>query len=687
MNYNKKLQNFYDSRNYRTIDDFNDNDYNNININFKPYKNLNNSINNLRSKRKKNSLKNEDEIIINNMKARPLDNSFDAGNIYRNPLKKQQNLKENYNSNPRTLYNNYPKKSDQVNNPRKTNLHEDNYNRINNDQKDKNPIKISSIANPVYNNSPSKIIQQNTGAYVKKSPISMRNMNLNKSGYKDKSPNNIINNNINSIEYSTIYGLNSSIDSKLTGNTSKNMNRNNRRNFNKNNKYSNENTDNMNIEENTFDNGNYINDDITNTQKNYFKKSKPKEVSLNLEDVMIIEEKLNNIIYTLETSKPTENQCFNFWNYFFNCSFYNILEKIFINKEDSNTVRLSINYELMSVMLCYELSFEKEVLDEQGFMLLMEILELNYYNLIIICDYILTKIHPDNTKNIWVMKLREIVEKANCLQNTFPVSLLPIEKINYNTNEIVKNIKSLLMDYNTQNNNILINFLRKIATKTYAEINEFFQDNIIRVDNYEGSLVASAFLKKNPYFHPLPSPYITIPNKKPYTLVLDLDETLVNFKLKSNKEGTLRARPYLFGFLEEVSHYYELIIFTSATKAYADSLIEAIEYEKEYFDYVFYRDHAIIINNDFVKDLTRIGRPLDSTIIIDDMPQNFRLQKENGINIKPFWGDDSNDTALYELIPILMNIAEEGCDVRDGLEKYRDEILEKVTSNISKHNV
>ena len=687
MNYNKKIQNFYDSRNYRTIDNLNDKDYNNVNVNFNPYKNLNNSINNLRSKRKKNSLQNDNEIIINNIKTGPLDNSFDAGNIYRNPLKRQQILKENYSNNQTDLYKNYPTKSDQENNPKKTNLHEGNYNRINNDQKESNSIKVSNIVNPVYNNSPCKINQPTMGAYVKKSPISMRNFNLNKSGFKDKSPNNAINNNLNSIEFSTIYGLNSSIDSKLTGNTSKNTNnKNNRRNINKNNRNSSENMDNINIEENNLDNGNYINDNINNNQKHYFKKSKPKEVSLNLEDVMIIEEKLNNIIYTLETSKPTENQCFNFWNYFFNCSFYNILEKIFINKEDSNTVRLSINYELMSVMLCYELSFEKDVLDEQGFMLLMEILELNYFNLIIICDYILTKIHPDNTKNIWVMKLREIVEKANCLQNTFPVSLLPIEKINYNTNEIVKNIKSLLMDYNTQNNNILINFLRKISTKTYSEINEFFQDNIIRVENYEGSLVASAFLKKNPYFHPLPSPYITLPNKKPYTLVLDLDETLVNFKLKSNKEGTLRARPYLFGFLEEVSHYYELIVFTSATKAYADSLIEAIEYEKEYFDYVFYRDHAIIINNDFVKDLTRIGRPLDSTIIIDDMPQNFRLQKENGINIKPFWGDDSNDTALYELIPILMNIAEEGCDVRDGLEKYRDEIVEKVTSNISKHN-
>jgi hypothetical protein len=35
------------------------------------------------------------------------------------------------------------------------------------------------------------------------------------------------------------------------------------------------------------------------------------------------------------------------------------------------------------------------------------------------------------------------------------------------------------------------------------------------------------------------------------------------------------------------------------------------------------------------------------------MPQNFRLQKENGIFIKTFYGDDTNDTALFELTPIL----------------------------------
>ena len=80
----------------------------------------------------------------------------------------------------------------------------------------------------------------------------------------------------------------------------------------------------------------------------------------------------------------------------------------------------------------------------------------------------------------------------------------------------------------------------------------------------------------------------------------------------------------------------DIIVFNTATYEYADILIDAIEADKIYFEQRFYRNHAIIINNDFVKDLTRIGRPLDKIIIIDNMPQNFSLQKENGIMIKPF---------------------------------------------------
>ena len=236
----------------------------------------------------------------------------------------------------------------------------------------------------------------------------------------------------------------------------------------------------------------------------------------------------------------------------------------------------------------------------------------------------------------------------------------------------------------TENNQILKNLLFQLRTKSYDDIYTFMKKNILNIENIEGSLIASVYLRNNSVFYPINPPYIKTPliNKK-YTLVLDLDETLVNFKIKAGREGYVRLRPFLFGFLEEVGQYYELIIFTSATEAYANSVIEAIEQNKKYFDFVFYRQHTIIIGNDFVKDLTRIGRPLNSTIIVDNMPQNFRFQKENGICIKPFWGQDSNDKTLYNLIPILIDIAKIGGDVRINLNKYKDDIISKITSNIN----
>ncbi len=38
------------------------------------------------------------------------------------------------------------------------------------------------------------------------------------------------------------------------------------------------------------------------------------------------------------------------------------------------------------------------------------------------------------------------------------------------------------------------------------------------------------------------------------------------------------------------------------------------------------------------------------------MPQNFKLQKANGIFIKSFFGEEQDDTALLDLIPILKSI-------------------------------
>ena len=63
-----------------------------------------------------------------------------------------------------------------------------------------------------------------------------------------------------------------------------------------------------------------------------------------------------------------------------------------------------------------------------------------------------------------------------------------------------------------------------------------------------------------------------------------------------------------------------------------------------------------IRDDEYLKDLSRIGREIETMIIVDNMPQNFNLQKENGIFIKSFYGDDNDDTALIDLAPILIGL-------------------------------
>ena len=409
--------------------------------------------------------------------------------------------------------------------------------------------------------------------------------------------------------------------------------------------------------------------------------------SINIEDIIILQEKLKDIINSLNKIKTMANECFEFWNYYYNCSIYCQIEKLFPNPIESNIIRISINYELLSIMVCYDYSFDQEILNK-SFSILLNIMKLNYKNLIIICEYILSKISNENKNNVWVKKLKNIINSYKKIENIKINNISSGELINNNTNIILQNLHIILTNFKTRRNESLLNFLNKIHEKTYEQINIFFRDYILRTNNLNGSILASVFLRSNKQFNTLPSPYVRTKNNKEFSLVLDLDETLVHFKEKKDGKGggILRIRPGINEFLEEVGKYYELILFTTATQDYADILIDAVEEDKIYFDHRLYRDHAVIIDNDFVKDLNRIGRPLDKIIIVDNMPQNFRLQKENGIMIKAFWGEDNYDTALSNLIPILINIAKERNDVRKGLEKYKDVILKKVSLNITKEN-
>ena len=177
------------------------------------------------------------------------------------------------------------------------------------------------------------------------------------------------------------------------------------------------------------------------------------------------------------------------------------------------------------------------------------------------------------------------------------------------------------------------------------------------------------------------APFIKTPNKKKYSIVFDLDETLINIEFKdlTNNKCILHFRPGLFQFLSDIQPYYELMTFTSASKEYAQPIINEIESKNKYFDFNFFREHSIIFGNDFVKDISRIGRDMKKIIIIDNMEENFRLNKKNGIKIYPFYGN-KNDNVLFGLKNILMAIYNQGYeDITIALNYYSKEIKKNIT--------
>mmetsp|Transcript_65603 Transcript_65603/g.129262 ORF Transcript_65603/g.129262 Transcript_65603/m.129262 type:complete len:865 (-) Transcript_65603:229-2823(-) len=164
------------------------------------------------------------------------------------------------------------------------------------------------------------------------------------------------------------------------------------------------------------------------------------------------------------------------------------------------------------------------------------------------------------------------------------------------------------------------------------------------------------------------------PQKVPgtYTLVLDLDETLVHY-YEIDGLGTYDIRPGMYEFIERMHQLgYEIVIFTAATQDYADWVIDQID-PNRFIHYRLYRQHALPWGPIFVKDLNRVGRHLDRTLIIDNVQENFMLQPHNGIFICT-WYDDPHDTALFALTPLLEELLATCAKVPEVLDKYREQI-------------
>ena len=177
-------------------------------------------------------------------------------------------------------------------------------------------------------------------------------------------------------------------------------------------------------------------------------------------------------------------------------------------------------------------------------------------------------------------------------------------------------------------------------------------------------------------------------NDKKFTLVIDLDETLIHSDfdnelneeyqkiLQFNHEGesimfSLFLRPGLQDFLNYIKEYFEVIIFTASRKEYADCILNYLDPENNIISYRLYREDCISIKNKvFIKDLRILrNRTLNKLILIDNSFYSFSNQPNNGILISSFY-DNQRDIELYNLKKYLQNINESNIDdVRNFNEK------------------
>ncbi len=207
--------------------------------------------------------------------------------------------------------------------------------------------------------------------------------------------------------------------------------------------------------------------------------------------------------------------------------------------------------------------------------------------------------------------------------------------------------------------------LSKLTT-VFSSCKEMFNNLLLYYTNFKILLEKNKV--KPPFLGPVSDP------KKNFTLVVDLDETLVHYVEEENR-AYVQVRPYADYFLSEMEKYFEIVIFTAAAEDYADIVLNELD-KNNSIDYKLYRKHTEQINGVFIKNLSKLGRDINKVVIIDNNKDNFSLQPENGLHISSFMGDQNDDELLLLTTDLMKIIKGNQKDVRPAVKEI-DKIMKK----------
>lgn len=111
-------------------------------------------------------------------------------------------------------------------------------------------------------------------------------------------------------------------------------------------------------------------------------------------------------------------------------------------------------------------------------------------------------------------------------------------------------------------------------------------------------------------------------------------------------------RPHVDEFLDYVSKWYNLAIFTASMEAYASIVVDRLDNRRGIFRRRFYRQHCFQPPFLLSKNLLLVDTDLANVILIDNSPFSYRNFQQNAIPINSYFYNPG-DEALLNLLPFL----------------------------------
>lgn len=153
-----------------------------------------------------------------------------------------------------------------------------------------------------------------------------------------------------------------------------------------------------------------------------------------------------------------------------------------------------------------------------------------------------------------------------------------------------------------------------------------------------------------------------------YTLVLDLNDTIVHSDWKRDRGWRTFKRPGVEPFLERMAQFYEIVVFSDQLNITVDPILDRLD-KKGCIKYRLYRDGTQYTRGHFYRDFTKLNRDPSRVVYISADPKSC-LQIENLLALKP-WKLEPDDTSLLDHLPFLEFLARNRPpDVRAVLKSY-----------------